>query len=64
MLQVNDFIALSDDAFSRVQILIMEKAILNTIEWNLTLPTPYHFLVRFAKAAGRGDKKVTALVSL
>jgi cyclin B len=36
----------------------MEKAILNTLEWNLTLPTTYHFLVRFAKAAGRGDKQV------
>jgi hypothetical protein len=36
----------------------MEKAILNNMEWNLTLPTLYHFLVRFAKAAGRGDKQV------
>ncbi|EMS55830.1 hypothetical protein TRIUR3_22420 [Triticum urartu] len=33
------------------QILRMEKAILNMLEWNLTVPTPYVFLVRFAKAA-------------
>ena len=57
VLQVNDFIS-SDDAFSRKQILVMEKAILNTMDWNLTLPTPYHFLVWFAKAAGSGDKQV------
>ena len=36
----------------------MEKAILNKMEWNLTVPTMYVFLVRFAKAAGSGDKEV------
>ncbi|PAN18860.1 hypothetical protein PAHAL_3G231600 [Panicum hallii] len=60
--EVNDFISLSDDAFSRQQILIMEKAILNNMEWNLTLPTLYHFLVRFAKAAGRGDKQLGHMI--
>lgn len=59
---VNDFISISDDAFSQQQILVMEKAILNTLEWNLTLPTTYHFLVRFAKAAGRGDKQLEHMI--
>lgn len=51
-LQVNDFICISDRAYTREQILGMEKAILNELEWNLTVPTPYVFLVRFLKAAG------------
>ncbi|CAL4908859.1 unnamed protein product [Urochloa decumbens] len=55
--EVGDFISLSDNAYDRQQILVMEKAILNTIEWNLTLPTQYHFLVRFAKAAGSDSDK-------
>ncbi|RZR85324.1 hypothetical protein BHM03_00012284 [Ensete ventricosum] len=33
------------------QILGMEKAILNKLEWNLTVPTPYAFLARYLKAA-------------
>ncbi|VAH80823.1 unnamed protein product [Triticum turgidum subsp. durum] len=47
--EVNDFILISDSAYTREQILKMEKAILNMLEWNLTVPTPYVFLVRFAK---------------
>ena len=50
-MQVNDFILISDSAYTRELILKMEKAILNMLEWNLTVPTPYVFLVRFAKAA-------------
>lgn len=36
----------------------MEKGILDRLEWNLTVPTPYVFLVRFLKAAASGDKEV------
>ncbi|XP_038980658.1 cyclin-B1-1-like isoform X2 [Phoenix dactylifera] len=49
--EVNDFICISDRAYTREQILVMEKGILNKLEWNLTVPTPYVFLVRFLKAA-------------
>ena len=34
----------------------MEKGILNRLEWNLTVPTSYMFLVRFLKAASSGIK--------
>jgi cyclin B len=54
---VNDFILISDSAYTREQILRMEKAILNRLQWNLTVPTPYVFLVRFAKAASSSDSK-------
>jgi len=36
----------------------MEKAILEKLEWNLTVATPYVFLVRFIKATVPSDKKV------
>ncbi|KAJ8461177.1 hypothetical protein OPV22_034103 [Ensete ventricosum] len=49
--EVNDFICISDRAYTREQILGMEKAILNKLEWNLTVPTPYAFLARYLKAA-------------
>jgi hypothetical protein len=54
--EVNDFILISDSAYSREQILSMEKGILNRLEWNLTVPTSYMFLVRFIKAACSGIK--------
>ncbi|CAN6337218.1 unnamed protein product [Urochloa humidicola] len=61
--EVSDFISLSDDAYERQQILVMEKSILNSMEWNLTLPTQYHFLVRFAKAAGSGaDRQLEHMI--
>ncbi|KAJ4965236.1 hypothetical protein NE237_017085 [Protea cynaroides] len=50
--EVSDFIAISDRAYSREQVLAMEKTILGRLEWSLTVPTPYVFLLRFIKAAG------------
>lgn len=50
-LQVNDFVCLSDRAYTHHQILVMEKTILGKLEWTLTVPTPYVFLVRFIKAS-------------
>ncbi|KAI3993962.1 hypothetical protein MKX01_002975 [Papaver californicum] len=49
--EVNDFVCISDKAYNREQILAMEKSILGKLGWTLTVPTPYHFLVRFVKAA-------------
>lgn len=49
--EVNDFIMISDKAYVRNQVLAMEKSILGKLEWYLTVPTPYVFLVRYVKAA-------------
>jgi len=54
--QVYELILIADSAYSREQILSMEKGILNRLEWNLTVPTSYMFLVRFIKAACSGIK--------
>ncbi|CAK7330727.1 unnamed protein product [Dovyalis caffra] len=54
--EVNDFVCISDNAYVRKQVLAMEKAILGKLEWYLTVPTPYVFLVRYIKASIPSDK--------
>ncbi|EOA16687.1 hypothetical protein CARUB_v10004879mg [Capsella rubella] len=49
--QVGDLADIADHAYSRKQILMMEKTILSTLEWYLTVPTHYVFLARFIKAS-------------
>nr|GME04124.1 G2/mitotic-specific cyclin S13-7-like isoform X2 [Ipomoea batatas] len=50
--EVNDFIMISDNAYVRAQVLAMEKTILGKLEWYLTVPTPYVFLVRKGGVGG------------
>jgi hypothetical protein len=50
--EVRDFVFISDRAYTRDQILNMEKIMLNVLSFNLTVPTPFNFLNRFIKAAG------------
>ncbi|KAL7084685.1 hypothetical protein ACP275_14G236900 [Erythranthe tilingii] len=56
--EVSDFIAISDNAYVREQVLLMEKAILGKLEWYLTVPTPYVFLIRYIKASVPADKEM------
>lgn len=56
--QVNDFLTITDNAYVRDQILLMEKVILGKLEWYLTVPTPYVFLVRYIKAAVPSDQEM------
>ncbi|CAI0542047.1 unnamed protein product [Linum tenue] len=49
--QVEDFVCISDKAYNGAQVLLMEKVILQRLEWYLTVPTPYVFLVRYIKAS-------------
>ncbi|KAI3794321.1 hypothetical protein L1987_36950 [Smallanthus sonchifolius] len=53
---IDDLIFISDKAYSRSQILQMEKLMLNTLEFNMSLPTPYVFMKRFLKAAQSESK--------
>ncbi|KAL7134262.1 hypothetical protein ABFS83_11G014600 [Erythranthe nasuta] len=52
--QVNELVSISDRTYTNKQVLTMEKRILSELEWNLTVPTPYVFLVRFIKASMTG----------
>ena len=50
--EVRDFVYISDRAYTRDQILNMEKIMLNSLRFNLTIPSIYNFLGRNFKAAG------------
>lgn len=58
--EVNDFVYITDNAYTYEQILEMEIKILNTLEFNLNHPLPLHFLRRNSKA-GSADGKVHTL---
>eukprot|EP00697_Spironema_sp_BW2_P009924 gnl/Spiro4/2495_TR1201_c0_g2_i1.p1 gnl/Spiro4/2495_TR1201_c0_g2~~gnl/Spiro4/2495_TR1201_c0_g2_i1.p1 ORF type:complete len:418 (-),score=116.20 gnl/Spiro4/2495_TR1201_c0_g2_i1:148-1305(-) len=48
---VDDFVYISDNTYTREEIIKMESHVLNTLEFNLTCPTAKLFLRRFIKAA-------------
>lgn len=50
--EVQDFVCISDKAYTRDQILAMEGIMLNALGFNLTVPLPLNFLQRFARLAG------------
>ncbi|KAL3619801.1 Cyclin-B2-4 [Castilleja foliolosa] len=52
---VDDFIFITDKAYCRQEVLDMEKLMINTLRFNLSVPTPYSFMTRFLKAA-QSDK--------
>ncbi|KAJ7960499.1 Cyclin [Quillaja saponaria] len=56
--EVNDFVCISDNAYVREQVLVMEKAILGKLQWYLCVPTAYVFLVRYIKASIPSDKEM------
>ncbi|XP_027332322.1 G2/mitotic-specific cyclin S13-7 [Abrus precatorius] len=60
--EVNDFVCISDNAYNREQVLMMEKTILRQLEWYLTVPTPYVFLVRYIKASTPSDNAMENMV--
>ncbi|PIN19653.1 Cyclin B [Handroanthus impetiginosus] len=53
--EVNELVCISDRTYTNEKVLVMEKRILGQLEWNLTVPTPYVFLVRFIKASMTGS---------
>ncbi|KAG0567129.1 hypothetical protein KC19_7G112700 [Ceratodon purpureus] len=64
--EVNDFVHISDNAYTRDEVLTMEKNMLNTLKFNLTVPTPYVFIVRFLKASAcdKQEKTVSAQLEM
>lgn len=57
---VGDLILISDKAYTRKEVLEMESLMLNTLQFNMSVPTPYVFIQRFLKAA-QSDKKLQLL---
>ncbi|CAH9145288.1 unnamed protein product [Cuscuta epithymum] len=54
---VEDLILISDKAYTRKEVLDMEKLMLNVLQFNMSVPTPYVFMRRFIKAA-QCDRKL------
>ncbi|XP_078166506.1 G2/mitotic-specific cyclin S13-7-like [Carex rostrata] len=59
--RVNDLMDISFNKYTREEILRMEKTILNKLEWYLTVPTAYMFLVRFVKVA-KADQELEHMI--
>lgn len=49
--ECNDFIYITESAYTRKQMLEMERVILNSLGFKLMVPSSLHFLRRFSKAA-------------
>lgn len=49
--EVRDLVHITDNAFSREEVLDMESQVLETLEFNLTTASPYRFLQRFCTLA-------------
>lgn len=54
--EINDFVYVTDKAYTREEILDMEGKILAKLKFNLTSPSSYRFLERFAKVHGVDDR--------
>jgi G2/mitotic-specific cyclin-B2 len=56
--EITDFVYVTDDTYTKEQILAMEIKIFQKLGYNLSKPLPIHFFRRFAKAAGTlGDRQ-------
>jgi cyclin B len=58
MLQVKDFLDISDKFYNRSQFISRERDIVEKLQWNFTVTTPYVFLVRLIRASIVQDKEV------
>jgi len=58
--EVTELVYITDRAYNRNQIQQMEESMLNTLEYKLTFPTTYCFLLRYLKAA-HADKRIVQL---
>ncbi|KAJ4963134.1 hypothetical protein NE237_023073 [Protea cynaroides] len=57
---VEDLILISDKAYTRKEVIEMEKLMVNALQFNMSVPTPYVFMRRFLKAA-QSDNKLELL---
>jgi len=56
--EVKDFVYITDNAYTKEDILKMEQKMLHTLDFNLNVPSSNRFLQRFAKLWGSSKKTV------
>ena len=54
---VKDFVYITDNAYSKEEILTMERKMLSTLEFNIQITSSHRFLERYTKVAG-GDSLI------
>lgn len=54
--EVRDFVFITDNAYTKEEIFAMEYSMLSTLEFNITTPSAYCFLERFAKVANASPR--------
>lgn len=55
--EVRDCVYITDHAYTREEVLDMEQMILRRLKFQITVPTPWTFLVRFLKVAKATDRQ-------
>jgi cyclin B len=53
--EIRDFIFMTDKAYSKEQMLAMEREIIRTLNFDFTSPSSYRFLERYAKLSQSDD---------
>lgn len=53
---VAEFVYITDDTYTKKQVLRMEQLVLGVLEFNVTVPTAFFFANHFSKMAGSNDK--------
>lgn len=64
--QVNDFVRITDDSYTRENVITMEEHVLELLDFELTQPTAKTFVRRFVQAAAAGclpDRRLEHLCS-
>lgn len=54
--ELQDFVFITDNAYTIDEILAMERSILVTLQFNVTIPSSYRFLQRFCKILQARDQ--------
>lgn len=54
--EIKDFVYITDNAYDQKDILDLEYEVLRTLEFNVTTPSTYRFLQRYAKIMGADDR--------
>jgi len=61
--EVRDFVYITDRAYTREEILQMESDMLNTLQFQCTVPTVHYFMHRYIKVAGLDRRGTTAMLA-